>query len=212
VYNEHKDKSPRRSLSCRKVVTMKVSYNKIGIPFLIDNDGTIVDFTPANSNEIIGGLATNKKVLDELLSASKQVIANSINEYNKEKKENFYELNKAFSSFSEVGRISIVVNICESAEDLYLQLSNPSPHKKWHWNSVEKVWEAPTPIPAGKPGEIYEWKDDPQGWHPVAPLPGPNWVWSTARHEWIPSVPYPLDAAPGEFVWDHDQDIWVLSS
>lgn len=191
---------------------MKVSYNKEGIPFIIADDDTIIDFSNGNANEIIGEISTNKEIIDEILAKTKQSIADKFNEYNNSPKNNFYELKESYQFINTLIKLPIIIDICESAEDLYFQLINPSPYKHWNWNRVLKKWEPPAPIPVGEIDEIYYWDEAVVGWVPVQPSPGENWVWSSIRHQWEPVVPYPLDAAPGEFVWDDDKETWVLAN
>ena len=189
---------------------MSIAYNKDGVPFIVEPDGSIIDFTMDNRSYIVGNLATDKQTLDTLLVSTKQAIADKLKEYNALSKNSFYELRDASVPLRKISMLGNVIEICNEAENLYYQIANPAPQKTWRWNDALREWVAPAPIPFGKEGEVYKWSDDEVAWVPVIPLPGDDWVWDINKHEWAPMVKYPVDAQPGEFVWSDEKNNWVL--
>jgi hypothetical protein len=191
---------------------MAVAYNKEGVAFLVEPDGSIVDFNMENRSIIVGALATDKETIDEILKKTKEAINERLKEYNSYSKNNFYELRDASVPLRKIGLLGNVIEICNEAENLYYQISNPTPYKSWRWNDVLRQWQPPAPIPYGKDGEVYKWSDQDVAWVPVIPLPGEDWVWDVEKHEWAPMVKYPIDAQPGEFVWSDEKNNWVLAN
>ena len=43
-----------------------------------------------------------------------------------------------------------------------------SPYPSWTWNTQEKLWEAPTPMPTD--GEIYVWDETNQVWTAISDI------------------------------------------
>jgi hypothetical protein len=191
---------------------MNIFFNKEGIPFIVNDDNTIVDFSPDNFNYIIGELSTDKQSLDKIFAHLKKSIDNKIKEYQDLKKSNFLEFKDAAQILFKIGYLANIVEICERAEDYYYRLSTPQPYDVWFWDSLLREWRSPYEIPYGKEGEYYSWDSNVNDWVPSTPAPGEGYNWSRITHEWEPIVKYPIDAAPGEFVWDTEKSSWVLNS
>jgi hypothetical protein len=191
---------------------MNIAYNKEGIPFIIQEDGTITDFSPENRNFIVGELATDKPTIDVLFNKVNKTINQKIDEYKNSEKKDFNQLRIASETLRKINYFAGIIEVCVEAENLYYQLITPKPYDSWGWDRNIRDWVPPFPIPAGELNELYTWDDDDITWRPAPPMPGSDYVWSSKNHQWEPIVKYPIDAQPGEFVWDDEKNSWVLAS
>lgn len=190
---------------------MSIAYNKDGLPFIIDEEGTIIDFTPENMNFLIGELSIDKESIDKIFVSLKKSVDQKILEYQKVKKENFSDLKDASYILYKIGQYATAIDICQRAEDYYYMLSTPKPYNTWVWDSAIREWIAPYQIPFGSIDQYYKWDDTTITWVPAEDNPGEEYFWSTETHSWEPIIPYPIDAAPGEFIWDIAQGVWILN-
>jgi hypothetical protein len=191
---------------------MNLAYNKDGIPFIIAEDGMIIDFTVENRNFIVGELATDKPTIDALFNKVNKTINEKIDEYKKSNKKDFHQLRIAADLLRRINYFSGIIEVCVEAENLYYQLTTPKPYQNWGWDGNTREWVPPFPIPAGKLNELYVWDDNDITWRPAVDPPGEDYVWSSKNHKWEPLVKYPIDAQPGEFIWSEEKHSWVLAN
>lgn len=191
---------------------MKILYNNDGIPFILGDNDTIIDFTPGNQNYIIGELATDLGTMKSLLSNMVKRIDINIDKYKKSPKSTFSEVRLSMEHLRKVLQIAYVIDVCNEAEDVYYRITTPQTHPNWIWNSDLREWEAPFPIPFGEPGDRYKWSDEYSTWVIAKESPHQGWEWDGSIHDWVPPIKYPIDARPGEFIWNEDSNTWVLNT
>lgn len=190
---------------------MKIAYNKDGLPYMIDEDNTILEFSNTNSGDIIAELSTNKELLQEVKNAIVNSIDDKIGKYNIMPKETPEELNSAIKLFGSLGSFMSIAAICEQSEEAYYQNITEQPFDSWVWSRDLKNWISPVPIPYGEEGEYFSWNEEKTMWELCIDPPGADYVWSDQKRDWEPIVKYPIDAAPDEFVWDDINGGWVLN-
>jgi hypothetical protein len=191
---------------------MKILYNNDGIPFILSEDEKIIDFNTNNQNYIVGELATDMKSIKSLFSNVQKTIDSKVLEYQKSPKNNFADAKLALDNFRKILQLAYVIDVCNDAEDFYFRLTTPKEYESWIWDSSERKWVPPYPIPYGEPGEHYKWDEEHTNWVFAKERPSLDWSWSAEIHDWVPPIQYPIDAAPGEFIWDSESSTWVLNT
>jgi hypothetical protein len=190
---------------------MRILYNNDGIPFILGEDDTIIDFTPGNQNYIVGELATDTNTMQKLFKDVKASIDKKIKDYSNSPKNNFSEAGSAIDYLRKALQLAYIIDVCNQAEDLHYRIITPKEHETWIWDSNDREWVAPFPIPFGEPGDRYRWSDEYETWVVAKECPHEGWEWNGSVHNWVPPINYPIDAGPEEFVWDDESHTWVLN-
>lgn len=190
---------------------MKILYNNDGIPFILSDDETIIDFGPVNQHYIVGELATDLDTMKSLLNKMVKDIDVKINQYKSAPKSNFSEARLAMDYLRKVLQMAYVIDVCNEAEDLYYRITTPQINKTWIWDSNDREWKPPFPIPFGEPGDRYKWSDEYETWIVAKECPHEGWEWDGSVHDWVPPIKYPIDASPEEFIWNDELHTWALN-
>jgi hypothetical protein len=84
----------------------------------------------------------------------------------------------------------------------------PKPFPSFTYNTVTKLWDAPTPYPTD--GKNYKWSEETLSWEVfITPQPFPSWTLNQTTSLWEAPVEKP--DASFNWEWNEESQLWTES-